>query len=449
MSDSQSDVLIIGAGGAGLAAAAELADSGRKVLVLEARDRIGGRMWTQHVAGLAVPIEYGAEFIHGYAPATMAYLAKGGKTAIESSDTHWRLHDGKLQATNAFFHEVQKALRDSTVLAEKDLSFDDFLNQSEELSPAAREYAKMMAQGFDAADTSRASARAIAAEWTAEMLNNDAPQSHPLGGYDALLATLSDSLRNDNVRLRLQTAIHEVRWSKGAVEVAGTFIGKPFHASAARAIITLPLGVLQLPPNAPGAVRFSPQLTDKELALQGLASGPVLKITLRFACPFWEELDDGRYRDAAFFHSPQADFPTFWTQMPLRAPLLVAWAGGPRALRVANNADSGEVVGRAVAALQTMFGKRCHIERELEAAYYHDWQQDPFARGAYSYVTVGGGNARRQLAAPIADTLFFAGEATDTQGETATVAGALQSGARAARETLADQVKRRRKRRLA
>jgi len=228
-----------------------------------------------------------------------------------------------------------------------------------------------------------------------------------------------------------------VRLSKGAVEVAGTFIGKPFHASAARAIITLPLGVLQLPPNAPGAVRFSPHLTDKELALQGLASGPVLKITLRFACPFWEELDDGRYRDAAFFHSPQADFPTFWTQMPLRAPLLVAWAGGPRALRAANNAEPGEVVGRAVAALQTMFGKRCHIERELEAAYYHDWQQDPFARGAYSYVTVGGGNARRQLAAPIADTLFFAGEATDTQGETATVAGALQSGARAARETLA------------
>jgi monoamine oxidase len=438
MTNSESDVLIIGAGGAGLAAMSALADSGRKVLLLEARDRIGGRMWTQTVPGLAVPIEYGAEFIHGFAPATMAFLKKGGKTAIESTDTHWRLHAGELHKTNEFFHDVQRAMRASPLLAEQDLSFDDFLNQTPELSAEAREYAKMMAQGFDAADTSRASARAIAAEWTAQMMNDDAPQSHPLGGYDALLCTLADSLRQDNVRLQLQTPIHEVRWSKGAVEAHGTFIGKPFRASAARALITLPLGVLQLPPNAPGGVRFTPALTEKQAALQGLASGPVLKITLRFAHAFWEELDEGRYRDAAFFHAPQADFPTFWTQMPMRAPLLVAWAGGPRALRVANNAEPGEVVACAVAALQTMFGRRCNIERELEGAYYHDWQQDPFARGAYSYVTVGGGNARALLAKPLAHTLFFAGEATDTQGETATVAGALQSGLRAARELLAN-----------
>jgi monoamine oxidase len=437
MTDTKSDVLIIGAGGAGLAAMCELAESGRKVLLLEARDRIGGRMWTQAVPGLPVPIEYGAEFIHGYAPATMAFLKKGGKTAIESTDTHWRLNAGELQTTNEFFHDVQRAMRASRVLHDKDLSFDDFLNQTAELSAEAREYAKMMAQGFDAADTSRASARAIAAEWTAQMMNDDAPQSRPLGGYDALLATLADSLRRDNVRLQLQTPIHAVRWSKGAVEVAGTFIGKPFLARAARAIITLPLGVLQLPPNAPGGVRFTPALTEKEPALQGLASGPVVKITLRFARAFWEELDAGRYRDAAFFHATQADFPTFWTQMPLRGPLLVAWAGGPRALRVANNAEPGEVVGRAVAALQTMFGKRRNVAREFEGAYYHDWQQDPFARGAYSYVTVGGGKARGLLAKPLADTLFFAGEATDTEGETATVAGALQSGTRAAREVLA------------
>jgi monoamine oxidase len=438
MADFESDVLIVGAGGAGLAAAAEIADTGRKVLLLEARDRIGGRMWTRHVPGVAVPIEYGAEFIHGFAPATMAFLMRGGKTAIESTDTHWRLRNGELQKSNEFFHQVQNAMRDSSLLTEKDLSFDDFLNQTQELSIEAREYAKMMAQGFDAADTSRASARAIAAEWTAQLMNDDAPQSYPLGGYDALLATLADSLRTDNVRLQLQTAIHEVRWSKGAVQVEGTFVGKPFRARAARAIITLPLGVLQQPPHAPGAVRFSPELTDKESALQGLASGAVIKITLRFRRPFWEEFADGRYRDAAFFHAPQADFASFWTRMPMRAPLLVAWAGGPRALRVANNAAPAEVVGRAVATLQTMFGRGCNIESELEGAYYHDWQADPFARGAYSYVTVGGGKARRQLATPLADTLFFAGEATDTQGETATVTGALQSGTRAAREALAD-----------
>ncbi|HEY5101450.1 MAG TPA: NAD(P)/FAD-dependent oxidoreductase [Steroidobacteraceae bacterium] len=437
MADVDSDVLIIGAGGAGLAAAAELVESGRQILILEARDRIGGRMWTQHVPGLAAPIEYGAEFIHGYAPATMAFLTKGGKTAIESTDTHWRLNDGELQKTNEFFHDVQRAMRASRALEQRDLSFDEFLSQSKELSPEARDYAKMMAQGFDAADTSRASARAIVAEWTAQMMNDDAPQSHPLGGYESLLSTFANLLRRDNVRLQMQTAVHEVRWSEASVEVAATFLGKAFRARAARAIITLPLGVLQLPPTAPGGVRFTPALTQKEPALQGLASGPVMKINLHFARAFWEELDGGRFRDAAFFHSTKADFPTFWTQMPLRAPLLVAWAGGPRALRVSNNAEPGEIIGRAVAALQTMFGMRCNVADQLEAAYYHDWQQDPFARGAYSYVTVGGGRARSELAAPIANTLFFAGEATDTQGETATVAGALQSGSRAARELLA------------
>jgi monoamine oxidase len=84
-----------------------------------------------------------------------------------------------------------------------------------------------------------------------------------------------------------------------------------------------------------------------------------------------------------------------------------------------------------------MLGKHCNVAEQVQGAYYHDWQQDPFARGAYSYVRVGGDAARRMLATPLANTLFFAGEASDTEGETATVTGALQSGTRAAREALA------------
>ena len=436
MPDVETDVLIIGAGAAGLAAASELAGSGRRLLLIEARDRIGGRIWTQHVPDLAAPIEYGAEFIHGHALTTMAILRKGAKTAVESTDTHFRLHQGELAARNDFFHEVQRALCASAELEQKDLSFDAFLEQASDLSAQAREYAKMMAEGFDAADTSRASARAIVAEWTADMMNDDAPQARPQGGYDALLATLAGSLHSAGVRLRLQSVVRSVRWSKGSVEVEGTFIGEPFRARAPRAIITLPLGVLQQSPNATGGVRFSPALTEKRAALQGLASGPVIKLMLRFGCAFWEELEGGRYRNAAFFHGPGADFPTFWTQLPLRAPLLVAWAGGPRAARLSSGTPQ-DMVAHALRTLQSMFGARCHPAQALEGSYYHDWQQDPFARGAYSYVTVGAAEARRLLAAPLADTLFFAGEATDTEGETATVTGALQSGVRAAREALA------------
>jgi monoamine oxidase len=437
MRDLDTDILIIGAGAAGLAAAAELAHSGRRALLLEARDRIGGRIWTQHVPDLAVPIEYGAEFIHGHALTTMAILRKGGKTAIESTDTHFRLHDGELAARNDFFHEVQRSMRGSRKLQKKDMSFDAFLEQTKDLSPEARRYAKMMAEGFDAADTSRASARALVAEWTADMMNDDAPQSRPQGGYDALLATLAGSLQSDNVRLQLQTIVRALRWSKGLVEVEGTFIGKPFRASAPRAIITLPLGVLQHSPDAAGGVRFSPALNEKRPALEGLAAGPVIKLMLRFGSAFWEELDGGRYRNAAFFHTPSEDFQTFWTQLPARAPLLVGWAGGPRAARLSSSGAPQEIVAHALSTVQSMFGKRYRVAEALEGSYYHDWQQDPFARGAYSYVTVGADEARRLLATPIANTLFFAGEATDTQGETATVTGALQSGMRAAREALA------------
>jgi monoamine oxidase len=434
MTDADTDILIIGAGGAGLAAAAEAVHSGRRILILEARDRIGGRIWTRQVPDLGVPIEYGAEFIHGRALATLAILRRGGKTAIESTDTHFRLHDGELAARNEFFHEVQHAMRASAELEKQDMTFDCFLEQSQELSPEARRYARMMAEGFDAADTSRASARAIVAEWTADTLDDDAPQSRPQGGYDTLLATLASALQSDSVRLQLQTIVRAVHWSTGSVEVEGTCCGEPFRARARRAIITLPLGVLQQPLDAPGTVRFRPVLDEKRAALQGLASGAVIKLMLRFRSAFWEELDGGRYRNAAFFHAPHAEFQTFWTQLPVHAPLLVAWAGGPKALRLCG-AHRG-IVAQALSTVQSMFGRRCNAAAALEGSYFHDWQQDPFARGAYSYVTVGGDQARLVLAAALADTLFFAGEATDTQGEAATVTGALQSGQRAAREAL-------------
>jgi len=166
------------------------------------------------------------------------------------------------------------------------------------------------------------------------------------------------------------------------------------------------------------------------------ASGAVIKAALLFRTAFWEELDRARYRGVSFFHSPEAAFPTFWSALPERAPLLIAWAGGPKAARL-SGAATPEIVRQAVTSLASVFGTRTGIEERLAAAWVHHWQRDPFARGAYSYVAVGGHGARRALAEPLRDTLFFAGEATDHEGEHGTVAGALQSGTRAAREVLA------------
>jgi monoamine oxidase len=427
------DVVVVGAGAAGLSAAAEIAAGGASVLILEARDRIGGRIWTRSEPGLAVPVELGAEFVHGHAPATRALLASIGKTVIETTDSHWTLRNGRFSQRDGFFARFAQALRRSEALKSHDMSFKAFLDDhlSDVLSAEDRQAACNMAEGFDAADTTRASARAIAEEWTGDMVGN-APQSRPEEGYASLLTALSVRLRERPVRLRLQTAVREVRWTEGSVVLGCVCAGEKFEVRAAGAVITVPLGVLQAEEGTPGAVRFSPALDAKRDALRGLASGPVTKLVLRFASAFWEEVQAGRFRDASFFHGAIDPFPVFWTPAPAHAPLLVAWAGGPRAARL-SAAPSDAAVHGALASLSSLFAVAA--ADELEACYYHDWQADSLARGAYSYVLVGGEAARANLALPLANTLFFAGEATDPE-EAGTVTGALQSGVRAAREVL-------------
>jgi monoamine oxidase len=200
--------------------------------------------------------------------------------------------------------------------------------------------------------------------------------------------------------------------------VRGLFHGQPFTARARQAIVTLPLGVLQA-----NDVRFVPALAAKRTALDKLASGPVVRVAMRFHEAVWEKRAPG----VAFFHDPKAGFPTFWTPLPMRAPLLTAWAGGPKARMMSGMTERTQIAA-ALGGVRKIFK-----DARLAAAIAQDWHRDPFSRGGYSYVLVGGMGAREALAAPLGETLFFAGEATDTD-EAGTVAGALRSGKRAARE---------------
>ena len=114
----------------------------------------------------------------------------------------------------------------------------------------------------------------------------------------------------------------------------------------------------------------------------------------------------------------------------MHAPLLTAWAGGPKAARLTGSSEE-KLSKRALESVRSVLG---NIE-EPRAFLIHDWQADPYARGGYSYVKVGGTGAREELAAPLEETLYFAGEATDME-QSGTVGGALASGLRAAREIL-------------
>ena len=400
----QADVLVVGAGAAGLAAAAELARAGRSVLVVEARDRIGGRCLTRRLPGIPAPVELGAEFIHGRPQATLALLRKANIAAVDSTRTQRVALDGRLQDVN-IFAQAQRVARRSP--KGKDVSFRAFLAR-QRLPKLTRTLATMMVQGFDAADPALASAREIVEEWSGGGLGLSQPR--PQGGYGPLLESLVGE-----TKIQLETAVRGVRWKRSSVEVRGTFRGEPWSAWAPRAVITLPIGVL------PSLLR------EKRHALAKLESGPVVRVALAFREAFWEKAHPG----VAFFHSPNAPFPTFWTPLPMHAPLLTCWAGGPKAARMTGS-SAKTLLRQALASVRSVFPDA----EEPKAYLMHDWQADPFARGGYSYVKVGGTGARQALAEPLEETLFFAGEATDTE-QSGTVGGALSSGLRAAREVLA------------
>jgi monoamine oxidase len=394
------DVVVIGAGAAGLAAADALSRAGRSVLVLEARDRIGGRVWTRRMPGIPVPVELGGEFVHGEAKITHRLAKAAGLSFVPSGREQRYVDGGRMRRVDSF-RQAQLAMQDTAQLRGGDLSVDAFLRRKR-LPELTRTFARLMVEGFDAADPKRASARAIAEEWSGGQMSGSQPRMRE--GYGALLDWLAGRILQQGGRIKLAAPVREVRWKPGRVEVHGVI--------ARQAIVTLPLGVLQA-----DAVRFKPD-PGKHDALKRLASGPVIKAAMRFSRRFWEKRAPG----VSFFHSPGGAFPTFWT-LSARAPLLIGWSGGPKATRPA---------WRAIrSSLLAAFGS---IE-EPDEVVIQDWAKDPFARGAYSYVLVNGEGARQALALPVAHTLFFAGEATSLD-DSGTVAGALASGVRAAREVL-------------
>ena len=420
------DVLIIGAGAAGLAAARALRGAGR-VGVLEARDRVGGRVLSLSDPAFPLPIEGGAEYIHGRAAARSIFLRAAGVIPVDVADEHFLYQGGSLEPAEGFFAKAGELLGGLELTAADDFSLEALLNQPNmNADEVSKTLVRTLVEGFDAADPARASAAALATEWRGGA-NDEGAQFRPLGGYGGLLRYLTRSITPE-VTLLLNTVVREVRWGEGEVEVACERFGREEIFRARRVIVTLPLSLLKQ--GTPGAVRFAPAL-QKEEALAGLELGPVVKVLLGFKEAFWEALEDGRYFSAAYFHAPDAPFPTFWTPLPLRAPVLTAWAGGPKAARLAACSE-GEIVGRALSSLATFFPRA----PRPEVVRVYDWQRDPFSRGAYSYVTVGGVGAREKLGAPLKNTLFFAGEATNTEGEAGTVYGALQSGVRAAQEVL-------------
>jgi monoamine oxidase len=423
------DVVVIGAGAAGLAAARRLARSGRRVVLLEARDRTGGRAFSRPIEGSPLRAELGAEFIHGPAPETMTLLRETASAAIDVGGESWRRQGGVLSRDDESFLE-SAALFDRARLLARDESVDVYLKrfESSETTRRAAEAARGFVEGFEAADPSVASVVSIAREWASGV---DSTAARPLFGYQPIVAWLQSDCAASGVELALRTVVRAIAWRRGAVRVEAVLCdGTARTVKASAAVVTLPAGVLRREGDET-SIDFEPDLPrDKRAALHHIEMGHAVKVVLWFRTPFWEKIDGGRYREAAFFRSEDG-FPAFWTQLPLRSRLIVAWAGGPKAVALQGSSEA-ELIERARNQFGELLGAASAARDQLEGGAVHDWSADPFSRGAYSYVTVGGADARATLGAPIEQTLFFAGEATSTDGQGGTVNGAIESGERAA-----------------
>ena len=207
---------------------------------------------------------------------------------------------------------------------------------------------------------------------------------------------------------------------------------------AEAAVIALPLGVLQAPPGTAGAVGFRPELTEKADALKQLEMGTAIRLVLCFRRCFWKdpELVRSPLPDMCFLSSPEELFPTWWLSLSAGSAVLTGWCGGVRAEQLSGRGDAA-IVEHGLEALHHVFAVPLETLRELvQETFVHDWQSDPYCRGAYSYALTDNKEAARRLAAPLRNTLFFAGEATDFSGHNGTVHGAIASGQRAAMELL-------------
>ena len=415
------DALIIGGGIAGLIAARHLTEAGLRVTLLEARDRLGGRIYT-HATG-DFPVELGAEFVHGRPEEILALAAEGAVPIVPVQGNFRRKINGQWAEAGHLMEKVDQLFA-KLPAGEPDESFQYYLDRSGE-DEDVKQQALRYVEGFHAADPSLISARSLRRDSEAEEAIEGDHQYRIASGYESLVRTVAERIDRKLCDIVLNTAVHEIVWRQGEV-IARTSAEEYL---APRAIVTLPLGVLKS-----NSVIFSPALPEKQNAMSFLEMGPVIRVSLCFQEKFWER--DPEMADLSFLFTDDPQFPTWWTSNPFLIPCLLAGLRGhtPEYTRDAAKMISSEA--QCSPWRRIMKIAEPELRKQMAGAFMHDWQGDPFSRGAYSYAAVGGMDAAKALATPVANTLYFAGEATNSDGYNGTVHGAIATGLRAAEELL-------------
>jgi monoamine oxidase len=439
------DILVVGAGVAGLAAARVLAEAGRRVALVEARDRVGGRIFTarQHGPASAKPvsIELGAEFVHGLPQTTWDLIREAKLHTYELDGRHLSFAQGRFQTSEEDFGDAGRVIEEMMAwLASQppgtDASFTEFLDRTGVEASRGRRAAAYV-EGFNAANSRAIGVASLAKQQRAEDQIQSDRLFHLEAGYDTLTTFLEHRFRAAGGALFLQHPVRAIRWSPGTTAIGGVDAGgKRFEFQAPRAIVSLPLGVLHA-----GSVEFEPAPAQVLSHAARMAMGPVIRVSLLFDAKFWQE-------DLSFLLTRDEIVSAWWTPMPDSTPLITAWAGGPKAIALAQRAgvagmtaaggtNANALVEECLCALARMYRIAVRdLRKRLISRHTHDWQADPYSLGAYSFAPAGALNASDEMTKPVAGTLFFAGEHTDTTGHWGTVHGALGSGLRAAAQIL-------------
>jgi monoamine oxidase len=423
------DVMVVGAGATGLNAARLLAEAGKRVALIEARDRVGGRIWT-HFAGSkkstpAIPIELGAEFIHGLPEVTWKLVSEANLSTYELSGNSFWYAGGRLNSGNEQQGDAGRVLEE---LVQKvsvqpnfvDLSFAGYM-KGLSLDPAIAQAAGNYVEGFNAADQHRISVASLVKQQRAEDAISADRIFHVEEGYSALPKYLMTRFERAGGELILEAEVNKIAWRKGAVAVNAQCAGIERAFYAKQAIITVPLSVLQA-----GRIEFEPGPADILRHANRLATGPVMRMVFVFERKLWDEA-------MGFLISPSELPSAWWTPMPHAAPMLTAWAGGPKAVTmlqlVSASGDATPLRKYCLASLARMLDRPlAELEANLASCHFHNWQTDPHALGAYSYVPAGALDAPEAMQRPVEDTLYFAGEHTDTTGHWGTVHAAFAAG---------------------
>jgi monoamine oxidase len=414
-------IVVIGAGAAGLMAARELARGGKRVTILEARGRCGGRIHPLPAAEFGFPAEGGAEFVHGEAPVTHSLLREARLSLLPIRGTQWTVEGGKFsreESQDPHEAELHRALQE----LKDDLTVAEFLRRYF----AGHEYGRLrhsierMVEGYDAADPERASILALRDEW---MDGGRSTQARIAGGYGAPIDFLTAECRNHGVAIHLASAVSAIEASntKGLVRCAN---GGAHECDAV--VLTVPLPLLK-------EIVLPPAEREKAAAAAHIGFGNVIKVLLRFETRWWADKRTD-LADLTFLLS-DARIPVWWTQHPAEHPVLTGWFGGPKTEGMALN--ERELIEAGLGSLADIFGlDPKQLMRSLVGARAINWARDPFAGGAYSYATPETRAAQAVLSRIDGGVVFFSGEALYRGQDTGTVEAALGCGLETARTLL-------------